>query len=114
VIQIFAATNGYLDRITVDKVQKFLGDLAESVRGNNEDLLKKIADDDWSDEVQDQAHEAVKQFAEDFGFDLDEEGQPLEEDEDGGDSNRSQSDSGDSDDSGDGDSEDDEDEAKAA
>jgi F-type H+/Na+-transporting ATPase subunit alpha len=110
VIQIFAATNGYLDRIKVDKVQKFLGELIEDVRGNSSDLLEKIADGDWSDEIQDQAHETLKKFAENFGFDLDEEGQPLEdEDEDGG-----SSDSGSSSDSDSGDQDDEEDDAKAA
>ena len=82
VIQIYAATNGYLDRITVDKVEKFLAGLTESVRGNEPELLKKIASGDWSDENQSQVEKAVQTYAEDFGFDLDEEGHPLE---DGGD-----------------------------
>jgi F-type H+/Na+-transporting ATPase subunit alpha len=82
VVQIFAATSGYLDRIVVDKVEKFLGDLTDSVRGNEPDLLKKIAGGDWSDETQEAVDKAVKQFAEDFGYDLDEEGHPLEEDDD--------------------------------
>ena len=81
VIQIYAATNGYLDRITVDKVERFLGDLTESVRGNEPDLLKQIAEGDWSDETQSQVDAVVSRFAEDFGFDLDEEGHPLEEGE---------------------------------
>jgi F-type H+-transporting ATPase subunit alpha len=79
VIQIYAATNGYLDRIVVDKVERFLGDLTESVRGNEPELLKKIAGGDWSDETQTGVDEAVKRFAEDFGYDLDEEGHPLDE-----------------------------------
>jgi F-type H+/Na+-transporting ATPase subunit alpha len=79
VIQIYAATNGYLDRITVEKVDKFLGGLTDSVRGNEPELLKKIADGDWSDETQSAVEKAVEQYAQDFGFDLDEEGHPLEE-----------------------------------
>src|SRR6201991_1061969 len=43
VIQIYAATNGYLDRISVDKVERFLVDLSDSVRGNEPELLQKIA-----------------------------------------------------------------------
>jgi F-type H+-transporting ATPase subunit alpha len=81
VVQIYAATNGYLDRISVDKVQKFLGDLSDSVKGNEPELLKEIAGGDWSDQLQTNVDDAVKQFAEDFGFDLDEEGHPLEEGE---------------------------------
>jgi F-type H+/Na+-transporting ATPase subunit alpha len=79
VIQIYAATNGYLDRINVDKVERFLPDLTESVRAAEPELLKKIAGGDWSDETQAAVEKAVKDFAEDFGFDLDEEGHPLED-----------------------------------
>jgi F-type H+-transporting ATPase subunit alpha len=84
VVQIYAATNGYLDRIVVDKVERFLGDLTDHVRGSEPETLKKIAEGDWSDEIQKSVDDAVKQFAEDFGYDLDEEGHPLDEDEDGG------------------------------
>ena len=82
VIQIYAATNGYLDRILVDKVERFLADLTDNVRGNEPELLKKIAEGDWSDETQNSVERAVQQFTEDFGFDLDEEGHPLDEDVD--------------------------------
>jgi F-type H+-transporting ATPase subunit alpha len=79
VIQIYAATSGYLDRISTDRVERFLSDLRDSVRGNEPELLKKIAGGDWSDETVEAVDAAVKRFAEDFGFDLDEEGHPLEE-----------------------------------
>ncbi len=82
VVQIYAATNGYLDRITVEKVPRFLEGLTESVRGNEPELLKTIAGGDWSDESQSAVDKAVNAYAEDFGFDLDEEGHPLEEDDD--------------------------------
>jgi F-type H+-transporting ATPase subunit alpha len=83
VVQVYAATNGYLDRIKVDRVQDFLADLTDSVRGNEPDLLKEIAAGEWSDDVQNRLGAAVERFAEDFGFDLDEEGQPLEDSEEG-------------------------------
>jgi len=79
VIQVYAATNGFLDRIVVDKVERFLGDLTDHMRGNEAELLKKIAEGDWSDETQQAVDKAVSSFAEDFGFDLDEEGHPLDE-----------------------------------
>jgi len=78
VIQIYAATNGYLDRITIGRVDRFLADLTESMSANEPELRKQIADGDWSDEVQAQAESAVERFAEDFGFDLDEEGHPID------------------------------------
>jgi F-type H+-transporting ATPase subunit alpha len=82
VVQIYAATAGYLDRITVDRVEKFLRDLTDSVRASEPELLKQIAGGDWSDETQAEVDRAVKDFAEDFGYDLDEEGLPLEASED--------------------------------
>jgi F-type H+/Na+-transporting ATPase subunit alpha len=81
VVQIYAATNGYVDRIETEKVSHFLADLAESVRGNEPELIKKIADGDWSDGTQSELEKAVSTFAEDFGYDLDEEGHPLEDDD---------------------------------
>jgi F-type H+-transporting ATPase subunit alpha len=79
VAQIYAATNGYLDRILVPKVEKFLSDLSESLRGNEPELLKKIAGGDWSDETKNALDQAVNTYAEDFGYDLDEEGHPIED-----------------------------------
>jgi F-type H+-transporting ATPase subunit alpha len=94
VVQLYAATNGYLDRIEVDKVERFLGELTEWVRGNDPELLKKIAGGDWSDETVEQVDKAVKQFAEDFGYDLDEEGHPMDSDSAAPPASRSSEDSG--------------------
>jgi F-type H+-transporting ATPase subunit alpha len=79
VVQVYAATNGYLDRIVVAKVDRFLAELTESMRANHADLLEKIASGDWSDETQKATESAVSGFAEDFGFDLDEEGHPIDD-----------------------------------
>ena len=79
VVQVYAATNGYLDRIVVDRVDRFLAELTESVRANQSDLLEKIASGDWSDETQAEVERRSPEFAEDFGFDLDEEGHPLDD-----------------------------------
>jgi F-type H+-transporting ATPase subunit alpha len=79
VIQIYAATNGFLDRLVPERVGEFLRELTERFRGQHDDLRKKIAGGDWSEETQKAVHAAVTEFAEDFGYDLDEEGQPLEE-----------------------------------
>jgi F-type H+-transporting ATPase subunit alpha len=78
VIQLFAATNGYLDRVAVGKVEEFLIGLIQRARAEQADLRKKIAGGDWSDDVEQATDAAVKEFADDFGYDLDEEGQPLE------------------------------------
>jgi F-type H+-transporting ATPase subunit alpha len=79
-IQIYAATSGFLDRILAERVPAFLGELTERCHAEHGELRSKIAAGDWSDEVQKGTHDAVESFASDFGYDLDEEGQPLEED----------------------------------
>jgi F-type H+-transporting ATPase subunit alpha len=81
VVQIYAATNGYVDRITLERVPKYLVDLIESVRGNEPELLKTIGGGDWSDDTQEKLKSAIERFAEDFGYDLDEEGHPIEGDD---------------------------------
>ncbi len=80
VVQVYAATNGYLDRITVDRVEEFLDGLAQRVSSEHPELRNKIADGDWSDGTQEELKGAIGEYAEDFGYDLDEEGQPLEDD----------------------------------
>ena len=81
VVQIWAATNGYVDRITIDRVPKYLADLLESMHGNEPELLKTIGGGDWSDNTQEKLKAAIERFAEDFGYDLDEEGHPIEGDD---------------------------------
>jgi F-type H+-transporting ATPase subunit alpha len=81
VIQIYAATNGYLDRITVERVEEFLHQLTLRARAEQQDLRKQIAGGEWSDDIAGAVDKFVKEFADDFGYDLDEEGQPLEEGE---------------------------------
>jgi F-type H+/Na+-transporting ATPase subunit alpha len=79
VIQIFAATSGFLDRIRADRVPEFLAELVERCHAEHSELRGKIAGGDWSEDVQKGVHAAVEAFAADFGYDLDEEGLPLEE-----------------------------------
>src|ERR1700751_817970 len=79
-VQIYAATNGFLDRINVERVTEFLAELTERMHAQYGEVREKIAGGDWSEETQKAVHGAVEAFAQDFGYDLDEEGQPLEED----------------------------------
>jgi len=81
VVQVYAATNGFLDRIKVDRVGELLEGLTQRAHAEGSDLLEKIRSGDWSDEIQERVHKLVKEFAEDFGYDLDEEGQPIEADD---------------------------------
>ena len=77
VAQIYAATSGDLDRILVDRVPEFLEGLTQRVKAEAAPTLAKIAEGDWSDETQAALAKVVKGFADDFGYDLDEDGQPL-------------------------------------
>ena len=78
-VQIYAATNGYLDRLNVERVTEFLLALTERMHSQHGDVREKIAGGDWSEDTQKAVSDAVAAFAQDFGYDLDEEGQPLEE-----------------------------------
>jgi F-type H+-transporting ATPase subunit alpha len=84
VVQVYAATNGYLDRINVERVPEFLDSLTDRFHAEQAELLRSIAGGDWEDGTVETVDKAVKEFADDFGFDLDEEGQPADE----GDSDR--------------------------
>jgi F-type H+/Na+-transporting ATPase subunit alpha len=79
VVQLYAATNGFVDRILVERVPEFMVVLTERLHAQHEDVRAKIAGGDWSQETQDAVNALVDAFAKDFGYDLDEEGQPLEE-----------------------------------
>jgi F-type H+/Na+-transporting ATPase subunit alpha len=79
VLAIFAATNGFVDRINADKVDEFLEGLIQRAHSEGKDVLEKIGGGDWSDDVQAEARKVVADFADDFGYDLDEEGQPISE-----------------------------------
>jgi F-type H+-transporting ATPase subunit alpha len=76
---IYSATNGYLDRIDAERVEEFNTNLIERLRSSAKEVLDKIGEGDWSDETQKGLASAIEEFASDFGYDLDEEGMPLDE-----------------------------------
>ena len=82
VVAIYAATNGYLDRVSIDRVPEFFDGLVSRMRAEYADELEKIEDGNWEDDVVEAVDEAVKGYADDFGYDLDEDGAPIEDDDD--------------------------------
>jgi F-type H+-transporting ATPase subunit alpha len=78
VVQVFAGTNGFLDRINVDRVEEYFEALSQRLQAEDKDLLEKLAGGDWSDETQEAVKKVVAEFTEDFGYDLDEEGHPID------------------------------------
>src|SRR5689334_20837222 len=78
---IYSATNGFVDRIDADRVPEFNRALIERLHADAADTLEKIREGDWSDETQSTLRSSIEQFGDDFGYDLDEDGQPLSEDD---------------------------------
>jgi F-type H+-transporting ATPase subunit alpha len=78
---VYAATNGFVDRINADRVAEFHRGLVERVHAEVPEVLKKIAEGDWSDETQKGLDDAIAQYTQDFGYDLDEEGLPLSDEQ---------------------------------
>jgi F-type H+-transporting ATPase subunit alpha len=81
VAAVLAGTSGLLDRIKVERVQDFLDAMLQRLHAEQEDLMKKIAGGEWSDELEEQLTSAIAEAIDDFGPDFDEEGNPLEEGE---------------------------------
>ncbi len=82
---IYAGTNGYLDRVLVGRIPEFLDGLGQRLRAEKADLLATISGGNWDDDTVEALDAAIKEYADDFGYDLDEDGNPTE---DGGDSER--------------------------
>jgi len=95
VVVIYAATNGFVDRVSVDRVPAFHEDLVARMRAENADVLEKIADGNWDDDLSEAVHAAVEDFAKDFGEDIDEDGVAIESSSDKADTSSSDDDDGD-------------------
>jgi len=79
VAQVYAATSGHTDRILTPRIPDFLDGLTQRVRAEAAPTLEKIKGGDWSGETQAELEKVVAGYADDFGYDLDEDGQPLTE-----------------------------------
>jgi F-type H+-transporting ATPase subunit alpha len=81
VAAVLAGTSGALDRIKTDRVDEFLEMLLDRLHAEHDELMGKIAEGDWGDEMQDQLSDALFEAVDDFGPDFDEEGNELDEGE---------------------------------
>jgi F-type H+-transporting ATPase subunit alpha len=84
VVVIYAATNGFLDRISVDRVPEFHQALASRMHAEHTAMLESLADGGWGDDIEESLREAVTEFADDFGYDFDEDGEAEESEPDDG------------------------------
>jgi F-type H+-transporting ATPase subunit alpha len=79
VVAIYAGTEGYLDRIKTERVSEFQDALRVRMHAEHDDLLRRIRETgELTDSDGETLRKAVEQFLDDFGPDLDEEGQPLD------------------------------------
>ncbi|HEY2056358.1 MAG TPA: F0F1 ATP synthase subunit alpha, partial [Solirubrobacterales bacterium] len=79
VAAIYSGTGGYLDRIKVDRVGEFLGDLKVRLHTEQKPLLERIEDTGkLSDEDEAALGKAIADFVDDFGPDFDAHGEPME------------------------------------
>ena len=81
VAQIYSGTGGYLDRIKTERIADFHESMIQRLRSEQEDLLRQIAEGEWSDDIENRLGDAIAEAIDDFGPDFDEEGEPLEEGE---------------------------------
>jgi F-type H+-transporting ATPase subunit alpha len=79
VVAIFAGTQGYLDRVKVERVQEFQDELRLRLHAEQDELLTRIRESgQLPDDDEETLHKAVSEFLNDFGPDFDEEGQPVD------------------------------------
>src|SRR5215208_271605 len=81
VAAIYAGTGGYLDRIKTERVAEFLDMLLARLHSEKQDLMDRIADNQWEDDLESELGDAIAEAIDDFGADFDAEGNPIEEGE---------------------------------
>src|SRR5438105_5955764 len=81
VAAIYSGTGGWLDRIETERIGEFHDALLARLHSEQSELMQRIEDGDWDDQIEEQLGEAIAEALDDFGCDFDEEGQPLEEGE---------------------------------
>src|SRR5215212_3165686 len=81
VAAVLSGTSGALDRIKTDRVGEFHKMMLDRLHSEKDDLMGKIAEGEWGDEIQDELESAIFEAIDDFGPDFDSEGNELEEGE---------------------------------
>ena len=79
VAAVYSGTGGYLDRIKVERVSEFHEMMLAELHSSSDELMRKIQDGEWDDDIEQQLGAAINEALGDFGPDFDEEGQPIEE-----------------------------------
>jgi len=78
---IYSGTGGYLDRIKTDRIREFHENMLSRLHSEESDLMGKLAEGEWDDDVEKKLGDAIAEALDDFGPDFHEDGTPLEEGE---------------------------------
>jgi F-type H+-transporting ATPase subunit alpha len=78
VAAIYSGTGGFLDRIKVDRVSEFHQTLLQRLHSEKSELMEKLNEGDWSDEIEADLGKSIAEAIDDFGPDFDSAGNPLE------------------------------------
>ena len=81
VAAIYSGTGGYLDRIKTERVAEFLDMLLARLHSEKQELMDKLAEGEWEDDIEKDLGDAIAEAIDDFGADFDAEGNPIEEGE---------------------------------
>jgi F-type H+-transporting ATPase subunit alpha len=81
VAAIYSGTGGWLDRIKTERVREFLDFLLTRLHAEQADLIERVNQGEWDDEMEKALGDAIAEALDDFGPDFDEEGNELEEGE---------------------------------
>jgi F-type H+-transporting ATPase subunit alpha len=81
VVSVYAGTGGALDLIKAERVQEFLDFAIARFHAEQAELLTRLDNADWGDDIEEQLQKTLSEAIDDFGPDFDEEGLPLEEGE---------------------------------
>src|SRR5690242_9762362 len=67
VAAIYSGTGGYLDRIKTDRIREFHSAMLQRLHSEQSDLISKINDGEWDDQVEEQLGNAIAEAVDDFG-----------------------------------------------
>jgi F-type H+-transporting ATPase subunit alpha len=81
VAAIYSGTGGYLDRIKTERIREFHDMMLQRLHSEHNELMEKINEGDWDDQMEEQLGAAIAEAIDDFGPDFDAEGNELEEGE---------------------------------
>ncbi len=81
VAAIYSGTGGYLDRIKTERVAEFLDMLLARLHSEKQELMDKVAEGEWEDDIEKDLGDSIAEAIDDFGADFDAEGNPIEEGE---------------------------------